>query len=162
MILDAETSIKKLRRMALEIAERNMDERQLVVLGIKANGLVIARKVAAQLATVYTGEVNVAGLEIDKKLPGNILLDGDVSLQSKTVILCDDVANSGKTMLYAIKPLLEAFPKSIQTLALVERMHKQFPVAVDFKGISVSTTPSQHIVVIVENDEIVGADIVQD
>lgn len=160
MILTATTALKKISRMALEIAERNINEKELIILGIKTNGLVLARKVAEQLSSVYAGKVTVAGLEIDKKNPGNIKVDADIDVAARTVIICDDVANSGRTMLYAIKPLLDAYPKSIQTLALVERTHKLFPVDVDFKGISVSTTPNQHIEVIVENDEVQGAVVV--
>ena len=71
--------------------------------------------------------------------------------------MIDDVANSGKTMLYALKPLLDQYPKKIQTLALVERTHKTFPVQVDYIGMSVSTTLDEHIYVEVEKDEITGA-----
>lgn len=74
-----------------------------------------------------------------------------------TIILIDDVANSGRTMLYALKPLLEQYPKKIQTLALVERTHKTFPLDVDYVGISVSTTLDEHIYVEVENDAVTGA-----
>jgi len=75
----------------------------------------------------------------------------------KTIILIDDVANSGRTMLYALKPLLDQHPKKIQTLALVERTHKSFPVDVDYVGLSVSTTTDEHIEVEVENGEVLGA-----
>jgi len=71
--------------------------------------------------------------------------------------LIDDVANSGRTMLYALKPLLEKLPKKIQTLALVERTHKSFPVDVDYVGLSVSSTTDEHIVVEVEAGEVLGA-----
>jgi pyrimidine operon attenuation protein/uracil phosphoribosyltransferase len=60
-------------------------------------------------------------------------------------------------MLYALKPLLEHYPKKIQTLALVERTHKTFPVDVDYVGFSVSTTPDEHIYVEVHNDTVTGA-----
>ncbi|MEI9959288.1 MAG: hypothetical protein WDM90_23910 [Ferruginibacter sp.] len=60
-------------------------------------------------------------------------------------------------MLYALKPLLEFYPKKIQTLALVERTHKIFPVDVDYVGFSVSTTLDEHIYVEVAGDAVTGA-----
>ena len=76
------------------------------------------------------------------------------------IILIDDVTNSGKTLLYALKPLLDAHPKTIQTLVLVERMHKLFPVKPDFVGLSISTTVEEHIQVETINGEIIGAYVV--
>jgi pyrimidine operon attenuation protein/uracil phosphoribosyltransferase len=75
----------------------------------------------------------------------------------KVVILIDDVANSGSTMLYALKPLLLSYPKKIQTLALVERTHKSFPIDVDYVGLSISTNLDEHINVEVESGEVGGA-----
>ena len=80
-----------------------------------------------------------------------------MDFNDKTIVLIDDVANSGRTMLYALKPLLLQLPKKIQTLALVERTHKSFPVDVDYVGLSVSTTTDENIVVEVENGEVMGA-----
>jgi pyrimidine operon attenuation protein/uracil phosphoribosyltransferase len=60
-------------------------------------------------------------------------------------------------MLYALKPLLLQLPRKIQTLALVERTHKTFPVDVDYVGFSVSTTADENIKVEVEEGEVVGA-----
>ncbi|MFX8624421.1 phosphoribosyltransferase family protein, partial [Acinetobacter baumannii] len=75
----------------------------------------------------------------------------------KNVLIVDDVANSGKTLLYALKPLLSFHPKRIQTLVLVERMHKLFPVKPDYVGLSVATTLQDMIIVEVANNEINGA-----
>ncbi len=156
-ILPGAIAEKKLSRMALEIAERNYTETEIILLGIKDNGTVIAKKIAAELATVFKGSIAVLDLYIDKKQPGEITITPSADFNNKTVILVDDVANSGRTMLYALKPLLSQHPKKIQTLALVERTHKTFPVDVDYVGLSVSTTPDEHIYVDVENGEVLGA-----
>lgn len=156
-ILSKEAVEKKLRRMALEVIERNYDESQLVLVGIKDNGLVIARKIAGYLQDNFTGEVTIIELSIDKKRPSLISITPLVDFNEKVVVLIDDVANSGRTMLYALKPLLETHPKKIQTLALVERSHKSFPVDVDYVGMSVSTTYQEHIIVEVEGEEVKGA-----
>jgi pyrimidine operon attenuation protein / uracil phosphoribosyltransferase len=155
-ILSTEAAGKKIRRMALEVAERNYNEDELILIGIKENGIVIARKIAAYLAEVFTGSIKVLELSLDKKQPVAIHISEAMDFTGKNILLIDDVANSGRTMLYALKPLLEFHPKKIQTLALVERTHKTFPVDVDYTGLSVSTTTDQHIYVEVEGDEVGG------
>ena len=156
-ILSAAVAEKKLRRMALEIAERNYNEPQLILIGIKDNGMVIAKKISEYLKANFKGEVIVAELGIDKKKPAAVTLSLAIDFNDKTIVLIDDVANSGRTMLYALKPLLDQYPKKIQTLALVERTHKTFPVAVDYVGFSVSTTLDEHIYVEVAYENVLGA-----
>ena len=156
-ILTSEVANKKLRRMALEVMEQNYDAKQLILIGIKANGIVIAQKISSFLKEDFKGEVIVLELSMDKKNPLTVTLNAEMDFNDKTIVLIDDVANSGRTMLYALKPLLEKLPKKIQTLALVERTHKSFPVDVDYVGVSVSTTTDEHIVVEVADGEVTGA-----
>jgi pyrimidine operon attenuation protein / uracil phosphoribosyltransferase len=154
MILDKSTAEKKLKRMALEVAERNHDKKALVLMGIKENGIFIAYKIAAYLKEIFTGEIEVIALSLDKKRPDEIKLEKEIDCTSKNILLIDDVANSGRTMMYALKPLLKQWPAQIETLALVERTHKKFPVCVDYVGLSVSTTSDEHIEVIVKQGEV--------
>ncbi len=156
-ILSAEVANKKLRRMALEVAEQNYTAKQLVLIGIKTSGVVIAQKICSYLKEVFKGEVIVLELAMDKKKPLEIAINKKMDFNGKIILLIDDVANSGRTMLYALKPLLEQLPEKIQTLALVERTHKTFPIDVDYIGLSVSTTTDEHIYVEVEKGEVVGA-----
>lgn len=156
-ILSKEIAEKKLRRMALEVAERNFGEQQIVLIGIKDNGLIIAQIISKFLKEVFTGEVIVVSLCLNKKAPAAITFNPDMDFNNKTILLIDDVANSGKTMLYALKPLLETYPKKIQTLALLERTHKSFPIDVDYVGLSISTTLHEHIFVEVAGDNVTGA-----
>jgi len=156
-ILSKEIAEKKLRRMALEIVERNYNEQQLTLIGIKENGVFIANKIAEYLKDTFKGNAEVIELTLDKKHPTTIELSKELDFNNKTIILIDDVANSGKTMLYALKPLLQQYPKKIQTLALVERTHKTFPLAVDYVGISLASTIEEHIYVEVIKGEVAGA-----
>jgi pyrimidine operon attenuation protein/uracil phosphoribosyltransferase len=156
-ILTKETADKKLRRMALEICERNYNETELLLLGIKGSGMVIAEKISAYLGETFKGRVQLLSLSIDKKQPAAITIEPATDFSNRVVVLIDDVANSGRTMLYALKPLLNTYPKKIQTLALVERTHKSFPVEMDYTGLSVSTNLNEHIYVEVEAGEVAGA-----
>ncbi len=160
IILDEQVSAKKLQRMAMEIAEQNFGVSSLILIGIKENGNYIADAIAENLGKSYKGEIKILQLSLDKKKPANILLDESVDLKNSTIILIDDVANTGRTMLYALQPLLKSYPAKIQTLALVERMHKQFPVALDYRGLCVSTSSNEFIEVIVKDGKILGAKII--
>ena len=154
MILDKTTAAKKMHRMAMEIAERNHDKDGLVFIGIRDNGIFIAQKMATFLQEVFDGSVHVIELKMDKRNPGDVSLSEAVDFSGKSVLLIDDVANSGRTMLYAMKPLLQFHPAQIETAVLVERTYKKFPVAVDYVGLSVATTQQDNIIVEVENGEV--------
>jgi len=144
MILDKDAAAKKIYRMAMEIAERHYSKNEIVLIGIKENGFFIAQKIAASLAENFKGAIKTLSLQINKKQPGDI-------------ILIDDVANSGQTMLYALTPLLSQHPAEIQTLALVERTHKLFPIAVDYVGLSIASGWKEYIEVLIKDGEVQGA-----
>ena len=155
--LSGDAAGKKMQRMAYEIVERNIDEPQIIVAGIKDSGVIIARKIKAFLQDIFKGEIIVMEISIDKKNPKNILIPAGFNFEDKVIIITDDVANTGKTLLYALNPFLDFYPKKIQTLVLVERSHKQFPVSPDYVGLSVATALDEKIIVETKGDEIVGA-----
>jgi pyrimidine operon attenuation protein / uracil phosphoribosyltransferase len=159
-ILDQQTVSRKLHRMALEIIENNIEEQELVLVGIREHGSVIAREIQQILGSETNLKTSLVHLSLDKKNPGEIKLSEEIEFAGKVIIVIDDVANSGKTMLYALQPLLSGKPKKIQTLALVERTHKAFPVKTDYVGISLATTVQDHIFVEVAGDVVTGAYIV--
>jgi pyrimidine operon attenuation protein/uracil phosphoribosyltransferase len=156
-ILDRLTASKKLERMAYEIIENNLDESELILVGIRENGSIIAENIQHLLRQICTIQPVLIHLSLDKRLPTEIMLSDQLDFNGKVIIIIDDVANSGKTMLYAIKPFLAFQPKKIQTLVMVERTHKAFPVNSDYVGISVSTTLQEHIHVEVDGSVVSGA-----
>lgn len=156
-ILDKETVQMKLQRMALEVVENNLDEKKVILVGIEENGSIIARNVQRILGEVSNLEVQLVNLLVDKKFPKEITLSEGVDFNNEVIIIVDDVANSGKTLLYSLKPFLEFRPRKIQTMALVERTHKAFPVHLDYTGLSVATTLQEHIYVEVDGEQVVGA-----
>ena len=156
-ILDQPTAARKLERMAYEIVENNLDEEQLLLVGIRENGSIIAHNIQELLQQISSIGSELIHLSLDKRSPGEIRLSKEVDFTGKVIIIVDDVANSGKTMLYALKPFLAFHPKKIQTLVMVERTHKAFPVNSDYVGVSVSTTLQEHIYVEVDGSIVTGA-----
>jgi pyrimidine operon attenuation protein/uracil phosphoribosyltransferase len=159
-ILNKQIATKKLERMAYEIAEQNVGEKRLILAGIKDNGVAMAHYLRKLLQSIFSGVIDVIELNLDKRNPGEIEISSTENFDDAVIIVVDDVANSGKTMLYALKPFLQYHPKKIQTLALVERTHKVYPVNTDYVGVSLATTLQEHIFVEVENGEVTGAYLV--
>jgi pyrimidine operon attenuation protein/uracil phosphoribosyltransferase len=73
-------------------------------------------------------------------------------LTNKAILVVDDVANTGRTLFYACKPLLNILPKKLEVAVLVDRTHKSFPVRVDYVGLSLATTLMNHIEVDLETE----------
>lgn len=157
-ILSKEVAERKMQRIALEIAAQLYSESDpLIIVGIAGSGMVIADKLFLLLKPLLRIPVQVITCTIDKKTNDVISYSEDIDFNNKNVLLADDVTNSGRTLLYALKPLLAYHPRSIQTMSLVERMHKSFPVKIDYIGLSIATTLQDHIQVEVENGEVMGA-----
>ena len=158
-ILTQAVAEKKLRRMAYEILENNPGEEQLILAGIRESGSAIARNIQRLLQEI-TGnrlKTRLITITLDKKEPGPVTLSESLSFDGQVIVVIDDVANSGKTLLYAMKPFLESHPRKIECLVLVERSHKAFPIQPDYTGLSLSTTLQEHIYVEVEGDQVRGA-----
>ncbi len=156
-ILDTATVRMKLRRMAYEIIENNTEEKKIILVGIRDNGSVIARNMQEIFREIGSVEVQLIHLSLDKRNPRQIELSDKIDFEDRVIIIIDDVANSGKTMLFSLKPFLEYQPRKIQTMVLVERTHKTFPVHLDYTGLSVATTLQEHIYVEVKGELIAGA-----
>ena len=160
IILQQDSIQKKLERIAYEIYEQNSEESELILVGIWDRGLIIAHRIAAMLKKITPFEIKVIELRIDKQHPGEVVLSETPDFNGKVIVLIDDVANSGRTMLYALKPFLAFLPKKIETAVLVDRQHKSFPLSVDFVGYSLATTLQDMVMVDVEGEEIMCAYLV--
>src|SRR5688572_1532393 len=156
-ILDQSLAEKKLRRMALEIIENNAGEKGIILVGIKDRGSVVAECISKLLSEMGSLPSDVINISFDKKFPKEVLVSKAIDFNDKVIIVVDDVANSGKTLLYALKPFLDFLPRKIQTLVLVARSHNSFPVHPDYVGLSIATTLQEHIYVGVGDDKVLGA-----
>lgn len=139
---------QKIRRMSYQILEQNYDAKEIVVVGIKNGGFQLAKRIVDCLEEISKVKLHLFSIELNKNKPGSepVKYDfEDAFLTKKTVILVDDVANSGKTLAYALIPILNCAPHKVQAAVMVDRKHKRFPISVDFVGISLATTLKEHI-----------------
>jgi len=150
LILDARQIAQKLMRIAHEIHENNYKEKELILVGITGRGSEVAERLGKLLSSISDIPVSVQHIELNKEKPlsGDISYTGELrSLKGKSVILVDDVLNSGRTLIYAAKHLLDAEPKNLATATLVDRFHRKFPIRADYVGLTLSTNLKEHIAV---------------
>lgn len=157
LILDQERIDWKLQRMAYQIWEHNSTESAITIVGIADSGLAVANSLADRLRKISPLQVNVLPVKMNKKHPLSEEIQLKEDLSGRSIILVDDVANSGKTLLYALRPLLAYELKRIMIAVLVDRKHKFFPITPDIVGQSVSTTIQEHIIVETSGNTITAA-----
>lgn len=146
---------QKIKRIAFQIYESNVNEKEVIIAGIEKKGYILAEKIAADLEKIAPLKVSLCSVNINKE---NVFEPIKTSLlseiyQNKSLILVDDVLHTGTTLMYTIKHFLNIPLKQFRTAVLVDRNHKKFPVKVDFKGISLSTSFQNNVVVILKNDK---------
>ncbi len=147
----------KLTRLAYEIIERNVEATQLTLAGIFPNGGAITSRLQQLIEQFSTLKVNTLTISLNKKSPAEIGLEPNINEASDTIIIVDDVSMTGKTILYALQPFLQLKPTKIQTLVLVERQQKNFPIHSDYVGLHISTTLQETIIVEQDNGVLTGA-----
>ena len=143
----------KIRRIAFQIYETFADEQTIIIAGIASNGYEFAKRLGLILSEISTIEIILCEVKVDKENPNSEISTSIPSkiYQNKGVVLVDDVLNSGTTLIYAIKHFLEVPLTKLKTAVLIDRNHKKYPVKVDFKGISLSTSLQEHVSVVFEN-----------
>jgi len=147
-LLDHRQIDQKIKRLAIEILEQNYNEPEIILAGINNNGVGFAKMLMKELVAITDKTITLTALELSPADPLSkevtIGIDKE-ELTDKVIIIVDDVANTGRTIFYAYKPLLEILPKKIQVAVLVDREHKAFPIKVDYVGLSLFTTMQDDI-----------------
>jgi len=151
LLLNEEQVHQKMVRIAFQIIEENFDEKELVLVGIKEGGYLMATVLDKLIKKNSKLKTTVGSISIDKKTPLNSELSLEAQdLEGKSVLLVDDVANTGRTLFYAMAPFQQILPAKIQLAVLVDRKHKAFPVTPDYVGMSLATTMKEHINVVLK------------
>jgi pyrimidine operon attenuation protein/uracil phosphoribosyltransferase len=147
-ILDSDQITRKLERMARQLLEEHYSENELILLGVDGGGILVAKRLVDILEKINKLPVRFESIKLNKKDPLKSEIKSSYekeSLKGKIVVIVDDVLNSGRTMIYAVKHVLESEPKGVYTAALVDRIHRSFPVRADYCGLSLSTHTDQNI-----------------
>ena len=147
-ILDQEQIRQKIKRLAIEILEHNFEEEELILAGINNTGLGFARMLLDELQQITDIPVALTRIRLNPAAPLSQEVQIELPIEQlggKAIIIIDDVANTGRTLFYAMKPLLSILPRKVEVAVLVDRTHKSFPVKVDYFGLSLATTLMDNI-----------------
>ena len=153
-ILEQDQIDKIIKRIAYQILENNSEELEIFLIGIKNNGYILAELIYHQLKHISNLNITLYSIQINKKDPlKGIEHNFDLKkMKNKSIVLIDDVLNSGRTLLYGVKFLLDIPLSNFNTAVLIDRNHKKYPIKIDFKGISLSTSIEENVSVIFEKN----------
>ena len=155
IILDTIQIHQKIKRIAYQIYETNSNEQEVIIAGVVGNGYTFSEKLVEVLKEISTLKVTICKVNINKKKPlepitTSLTID---AYKNKSLVLVDDVLNSGTTLIYGVKHFLDVPLKRFKTAVLVNRNHKKYPVKADFKGVSLSTSIKEHVQVVFTENE---------
>jgi pyrimidine operon attenuation protein / uracil phosphoribosyltransferase len=151
---------QKIRRIAFQVYENNVDESAFVLAGVSGEGLAFAWQLADELGRIAAQPVEVIELVLDKKLstlpPLTLPANAPTDFSDKIVIVVDDVLYTGRTLLFALQPFLSVPLRKLQVAVLIDRNHPRYPVAADYKGYELSTTLTEHVEVVLSDNNRTG------
>ena len=138
---------RKIKRISLQIIESNFEEKEVILAGIEQNGFLLAKELNKMITELSNLNIKLCSLKIDKKNPLNNISTSlnSSEYKNKSIVVVDDVLNSGSTLMYAVKHFLDTELRQLKTVVLVDRNHKKFPIKADFKGVSLSTSIQNHV-----------------
>ncbi len=157
-ILNAHQINQKTKRLAIEILENNCEETQIILAGINNNGMAFAKMILSAMKSITIVQPEIILTRIILKpanpLQEEVLVEMPLkNLENKVIVVVDDVANTGRTLQFAMKPLLNIIAKKIELAVLVDRKHKSFPVRPNYVGLELATTLLNRIDVEIEAGE---------
>lgn len=145
---------KKIDRIAYQILEDNLGDEHIHFVGIANTGYEVAKVLQKRFKTIGKIDSSIHKLEINKRNSIECL-NSETNLtisKSNTVILVDDVLNTGETLINASYLILRKEVKKLRTAVLLDRKHRLFPIKADFAGLTLSTTLEDHIEVSFKDD----------
>lgn len=153
-IKDQKNIFDTTRRIAYQILESNNSEEEIIIAGITKNGAILAKNLCTLLNSIAQNKITYAEIYLNKNNPRKeiSLSLPKASCSNKSVVVVDDVLNTGTTLIYAVNYFLSIPLAQLKTAVLVNRNHKKFPIKADFKGLSLSTSIKEHVEVILEGE----------
>jgi|TARA_B110000914_G_scaffold130276_1_gene113839 pyrimidine operon attenuation protein/uracil phosphoribosyltransferase len=153
-ILEQDRIDKIVKRISFQIHEKNLNNSEIFLIGVLNNGFILSGLIEKELKKISKSKIQLFSIKINKKKPlSPIDLNCDLNeLKNKSIVLIDDVLNSGKTLIHCVKYLLDVPLSNFNTVVLIDRNHKKYPIKIDFKGLSLSTSIKENVSVVFEKN----------
>lgn len=171
VVMDADRMARSITRIAHEIVERNRGAENLALIGVRARGVPIAARLAADIKAIANVDVPTGALDItlyrdDLMLhavgPQPVIRRTEIgfSIDDRLILLVDDVLYTGRTTRAALDALIDfGRPRAIQLVVLIDRGHRELPIKADYVGRNIPTSRQQSVQVRLQ--EIDGRDEVE-
>ena len=154
-LMDEESMVRTLRRLAHEIVEKNRGVKNVCLLGILRRGVPLAKRLAENIRAIENVEVPVGTLDITlyrddiSELGDQARVNAtDIPFEigGKVIVLVDDVLYTGRTARAAMEAVIGlGRPAAVQMCALVDRGHRELPICANFVGKNFPTSRSEMI-----------------
>ena len=153
-VLDHQQITDRIRRIAWQIYENYHHEDEVILAGIADRGFQLAELLQSKLTEISPLKIQLLRIRVNKKDPlaDAPAVEPQLDFQGKSIIVVDDVLNTGSTLIYGVRYFLDYKVKAIATAVLVDRSHKRFPVKADHKGLSLSTSMLEHVEVKIDRE----------
>lgn len=139
---------QKINRLAFQLIENTFELDTIYIGGITGNGIVLAEKLKNIIEHNSDQKIVLFEVILDKEQPLSQpiqLTIAPADLNGKTIVLVDDVLNSGKTMQYGLMKILEQPVYKIYTVVLIDRKHRRYPIKANFFGLRLTTILMDHV-----------------
>ena len=157
-----------IERLCQQLIENHGDFKNTVIVGVQPRGTFLSNRIIAKLKQLLnTTDVESGSLDIsfyrddlrrrDEPIVPEVM-DMNLSLEGKDVVLIDDVLFTGRSIRSAIDALM-AFgrPKSVELLTLIDRrFSRDLPIQPNYVGRTIDAIDSERV--IVEWKEVNGKD----
>lgn len=148
IILEHNQILQKVKRISYEILEHNFKAKKLWLGGLNERGFYLAKLMKKNLESICDKDVTLFQIEFPEIEKGDYAAQISEMPKPKkgdTIILVDDVLNSGKTLANALVPFIQINPTKLDVAVLADRNHRRYPVYADYVGISLATTLKEHV-----------------
>lgn len=154
-LMSASEIDRTLVRLAHEVLEKADDLNSLAFIGIRRRGVPLAQRISAKIEALEGHKIPVGILDINL-YRDDLSTVGATPVVNKTeipfdvagkdIILMDDVLYTGRTIRSALDALFDhGRPARVQLLCLIDRGHRELPIAAQFVGRMVQTTQREII-----------------
>ncbi len=148
LILNAAQMDQRIIRMAYEVYEHNIGLKDIIIAGVSDRGYELAKMICKEFNKISPTETKVVKVDINKEQPLKDKIQiplTDKELTNQSVVIVDDVLNSGRTIAFVIKPFLNVKIKKIELAVMINRTHKAFPIFPKYVGYELATTINEHV-----------------
>ena len=146
---------RAIRRMAIEVVEKNRGLEDLMIVGIRSRGVPIGERMTAEIAQMEGQPIPFGILDITLYrddlttiAPNPVVKPTKFPepINDKVIVLVDDVLYTGRTVRAALDALIDfGRPKRVMLAVLIDRGHRELPIHADVIGKTVPTDADEVI-----------------